>query len=81
MRGTARGAARMRETKRMKRAVRKSDEKGEGLEASRLRFEGVAAAIGVAGSLAGRSGWGIEAEGSSIAGELCLSCDVLRGVL
>lgn len=43
----------MRETKRIKRAVRKSDEEGEGLVGSRLRFEGVAAAIGVAGSLVG----------------------------
>lgn len=81
MRGTARGAARMRETKRIKRAVRKMNEEREGLKGSRLRFEGVAAAIGVAGSLAGRSGRGIELEGSSTAGELYLSCDVLRGAI
>lgn len=71
MRGTARGVARMRETKRIKRAERKRGEEVEGLEGSRLRFEGVAAAIGVAGSLVGRFEWVIEVEGSSTAGELC----------
>lgn len=81
MRGTARGAARMRETKRIKRAERTRNEEVEGLEGSRLRFEGVAAAIGVAFSLVGQSVWVIEVEGSSTAGKLSACRVMYCGVL
>lgn len=60
MRGTARGAARMRASMRMRREKRQTKEKREKVEGFlRLCFEGLAA-VGVASSLVGRFERGID---------------------